>query len=278
MYRQVGAGGRRHAGRPAAATRWSIDPARRRRTCTSRPRPAACSRASDRAAVMGAAEQGRRGELPPRPLSGVRAGRPLHRARARPTPTGSASRTTAASIGSTGPSDGWDPHRRRRCRRRSATSASPSCRTRATRTPPGCSRWTAPTSGRGSSPGGRPAVYRTARRRRTAGERQDQRLPAEQGWFTVKRQAFCADTADPVGLYLGTTGGEVWIERRRGRALALDRRPPAGDLLGRRRASRMIRVFIPSQLHAYSGGESRLEARVTPSRRCSTTSTAASQV
>jgi len=59
------------------------------------------------------------------------------------------------------------------------------------------------------SPGGRPAVYRTA----DAGaswRRQDAGFPPEQGWFTVKRQAFCADQAAPLGLYLGTTGGEVW--------------------------------------------------------------------
>ena len=59
------------------------------------------------------------------------------------------------------------------------------------------------------SPGGRPAVYRT----RDAGaswERQDGGFPTEQGWFTVKRQAFCADGGAPVGLYLGTTGGELW--------------------------------------------------------------------
>jgi photosystem II stability/assembly factor-like uncharacterized protein len=59
------------------------------------------------------------------------------------------------------------------------------------------------------SPGGKPAVYRT----RDAGrnwERQDQGFPAEQGWFTVKRQAFCADAGAPVGLYLGATNGEVW--------------------------------------------------------------------
>ncbi len=61
-----------------------------------------------------------------------------------------------------------------------------------------------------TSPGGRPAVYRT----RDAGanwERQDAGFPGEQGWFTVKRQAFCADANDPVGLYLGTTGGELWM-------------------------------------------------------------------
>ncbi len=60
------------------------------------------------------------------------------------------------------------------------------------------------------SPSGRPAVYRT----RDAGaswERQDRGFPAEQGWFTVKRQAFCGDAGSPQGLYLGTTGGEVWM-------------------------------------------------------------------
>jgi photosystem II stability/assembly factor-like uncharacterized protein len=59
------------------------------------------------------------------------------------------------------------------------------------------------------SPGGRPAVYRT----RDAGkswERQDRGFPTEQGWFTVKRQAFCSDADAPCGLYLGTTGGELW--------------------------------------------------------------------
>ena len=59
------------------------------------------------------------------------------------------------------------------------------------------------------SPGGRPAVYRT-RDGGASWERQDRGFPAEQGWFTVKRQAFCADRADPLGLYLGTTGGEIW--------------------------------------------------------------------
>lgn len=61
-----------------------------------------------------------------------------------------------------------------------------------------------------TSPGGRPAVYRT----RDAGaswERQDKGFPSEQGWFTVKRQAFVADDAGPVGLYLGATNGEVWM-------------------------------------------------------------------
>jgi len=59
-----------------------------------------------------------------------------------------------------------------------------------------------------TSPDGRPAVFRT----RDAGaswERQDEGLP-ERGWFTVKRQAMSVAGADPVGVYFGTTSGELW--------------------------------------------------------------------
>lgn len=68
-----------------------------------------------------------------------------------------------------------------------------------------------------TSPAGKPAVYRT----RDAGqswERQDGGFPTEQGWFTVKRQAFCADAGSPVGLYLGATNGEVWMSEDEGAA------------------------------------------------------------
>jgi photosystem II stability/assembly factor-like uncharacterized protein len=61
-----------------------------------------------------------------------------------------------------------------------------------------------------TSPGGKPAAYRT----RDAGlswERQDKGFPREQAWFTVKRQAFCADSNTPLGLFLGATNGEVWM-------------------------------------------------------------------
>ncbi|MDO8377642.1 glycosyl hydrolase [Phenylobacterium sp.] len=61
-----------------------------------------------------------------------------------------------------------------------------------------------------TSPGGRPAVYRTADAG-TSWTRQDRGFPADQAWFTVKRQAFCADANTPVGLYLGATNGEVWM-------------------------------------------------------------------
>lgn len=58
-----------------------------------------------------------------------------------------------------------------------------------------------------TSPGGKPAVYRT----RDAGatwERQDRGLPEANGWFTVYRQSMTL--APPERLYFGTTSGEVW--------------------------------------------------------------------
>ena len=66
-----------------------------------------------------------------------------------------------------------------------------------------------------TSPQGRPAAYVT----RNAGKtwtRQDAGMPAEQAWWTVKRQAMTADASDPLGLYLGTTSGELWQSRDEG--------------------------------------------------------------
>jgi photosystem II stability/assembly factor-like uncharacterized protein len=68
-----------------------------------------------------------------------------------------------------------------------------------------------------TSLGGKPALYCT----RDAGatwQRQDRGLPREQAWYTVKRQAFCADVADPVGVYFGTTCGELWMSPNEGRS------------------------------------------------------------
>ena len=59
-----------------------------------------------------------------------------------------------------------------------------------------------------TAPGGRPALYRTQDGGATW-ERQDRGLPAS-GFFSVKRQCLVADTHDPVGLYFGTSGGEVY--------------------------------------------------------------------
>ncbi len=61
-----------------------------------------------------------------------------------------------------------------------------------------------------TSPGGKPAVYRTRDGGRSW-ERQDAGLPREHGWFTVLRQAMDADEKPKnTGLYFGTTQGEVW--------------------------------------------------------------------
>jgi photosystem II stability/assembly factor-like uncharacterized protein len=70
-----------------------------------------------------------------------------------------------------------------------------------------------------TSPEGTPAVYATRNGGRTW-QRRDAGLPAQQAWWTVKRQAMTADTADPVGLYFGTTSGELWISRDEGQRWA----------------------------------------------------------
>jgi photosystem II stability/assembly factor-like uncharacterized protein len=60
-----------------------------------------------------------------------------------------------------------------------------------------------------TSVGGKPAVYRTHDAGSTW-QRLDKGLPPSQGWLTVLRQAMCADTKQNVGVYFGTTAGEVW--------------------------------------------------------------------
>jgi photosystem II stability/assembly factor-like uncharacterized protein len=67
-----------------------------------------------------------------------------------------------------------------------------------------------------TSPGGIPGVWVTrdggARWRRLAAG-----LPRSRAWWTVKRQAMAADAGDPVGLYFGTTSGELWSSPDEGR-------------------------------------------------------------
>lgn len=66
-----------------------------------------------------------------------------------------------------------------------------------------------------TSVAGQPAIYVT----RDAGaswQRQDGGLPAEQAWWTVKRQAMTIDDDTPAGLYFGTTAGEIWGSRDEG--------------------------------------------------------------
>ena len=79
--------------------------------------------------------------------------------------------------------------------------------------------WVFPMDGSGvwprTSPDGKPAAYVT----RNGGgrwQRLDRGMPTSAAWWTVKRQAMCGDARDPVGLYLGTTSGEIWASRNEG--------------------------------------------------------------
>ena len=65
------------------------------------------------------------------------------------------------------------------------------------------------------SPGGKAAVFRTSNAGKTW-KRQDKGLPTSQGWLTVKRQAMCADVNEPLGVYFGTSSGEVWASTDEG--------------------------------------------------------------
>ena len=67
-----------------------------------------------------------------------------------------------------------------------------------------------------TSPEGKPAVYRTKDAGKTW-QRLDSGLPEKHAWWTVKRQAMCGDSHDPVGLYFGTTSGELWMSGDEGR-------------------------------------------------------------
>ncbi|MBI1422223.1 MAG: glycosyl hydrolase [Gammaproteobacteria bacterium] len=65
-------------------------------------------------------------------------------------------------------------------------------------------------------PDGKPAVYVT-RNSGTGWKRLDAGMPEQQAWWTVKRQAMTSDTQKELGLYFGTTGGEVWLSRNEGK-------------------------------------------------------------
>ena len=66
-----------------------------------------------------------------------------------------------------------------------------------------------------TSPAGRPAVYRT----RDAGEswqRCHAGLPQEKAWLTVLRQAMTVDHEASIGVYFGTTTGQLWASSDEG--------------------------------------------------------------
>ena len=67
-----------------------------------------------------------------------------------------------------------------------------------------------------TSPAGKPAVYRSVNGGKSW-QRQATGLPKTQAWLTVKRQAMTADHGSPVGVYFGTSSGEIWGSRDEGR-------------------------------------------------------------
>ena len=67
-----------------------------------------------------------------------------------------------------------------------------------------------------TSPDGKPSMYVT-RNGGARWQRLDAGLPKQQAWWTVKRQAMTSDAQNPVGLYLGTTSGELWMSRDEGK-------------------------------------------------------------
>src|SRR5690606_34004803 len=73
--------------------------------------------------------------------------------------------------------------------------------------------WVFPMDGtsvwRRTSPAGQPALYQTMDGGQSW-KRQDKGMPRSHAYFTVFRQCLAADRHDPVGLYFGTTNGEIW--------------------------------------------------------------------
>ncbi len=67
-----------------------------------------------------------------------------------------------------------------------------------------------------TSPAGKPAVYRSVNGGKSW-QRQATGLPKMQAWLTVKRQAMTSDQGSPVGVYFGTSSGELWGSRDEGR-------------------------------------------------------------
>jgi photosystem II stability/assembly factor-like uncharacterized protein len=67
-----------------------------------------------------------------------------------------------------------------------------------------------------TAPAGKPAVFVT-RNGGARWQRQDAGMPRTQAWWTVKRQAMTCDSQATVGLYFGTTSGELWLSRDEGK-------------------------------------------------------------
>ena len=63
---------------------------------------------------------------------------------------------------------------------------------------------------------GKPAVYASGNAGKTW-QRFASGMPEKNAWWTVKRQAMCTDAHESVGLYFGTTSGEVWASSKEGK-------------------------------------------------------------
>jgi hypothetical protein len=79
--------------------------------------------------------------------------------------------------------------------------------------------WVFPMDGSGvwprTSVAGKPAAY-VSRNGGAKWQRLDAGFPRRDAWWTVKRQAMSVDAHDPVGVYLGTSSGEIWASRNEG--------------------------------------------------------------
>jgi len=67
-----------------------------------------------------------------------------------------------------------------------------------------------------TSPDGKPAVFQSRNSGKTW-KRLATGLPKKQAWLTVKRQAMTGDSHKPLGLYFGTTNGEIWGSTNEGK-------------------------------------------------------------
>jgi photosystem II stability/assembly factor-like uncharacterized protein len=79
--------------------------------------------------------------------------------------------------------------------------------------------WVFPMDGSGVWPRVSPEGKYAANLTRDGGkkwQRLDNGMPRT-AWWTVKRQAMTADVGDPVGLYFGTTSGELWASTNEGK-------------------------------------------------------------
>ncbi len=66
-----------------------------------------------------------------------------------------------------------------------------------------------------TSPDGKPAIYKTTDAGGTW-NRMDKGFPSKEGYLTVLRQCLATDNENELGLYAGTTSGEIWSSTNEG--------------------------------------------------------------